>query len=145
MNFSSPSFSDMEFTIHLPCTHFRPANITSHFEESIMMGTRDISGSDITRFKNVVISAAASSRPSSIFTSITSAPSSTCLRAIPKASSYFFSFIRRRNLREPATLQRSPTLTNFISGVSSSSSRPESHRYSDGEAGTCGCFPRIIS
>ena len=31
------------------------------------------------------------------------------------------------NLREPATLQRSPTFTKLISGFTSSSSSPESH------------------
>ena len=124
----SPSFSEIELTIHFPCTHFSPARITSHLEESIITGTRAISGSDATRLRKVVISSAASSNPSSMLTSITNAPSSTCLRAIDKASSYFFSFIKRRNLREPATLQRSPTLTKLISGVTSNSSSPESQR-----------------
>ena len=71
----------------------------------------------------------------SIFTSITKAPSSTCLRAILSASSYFFSLIKRRNLRDPATLHRSPTLIKFISGVCSNSSNPESHSLSGVVAG----------
>ncbi len=33
--------------------------------------------------------------------------------------------MRRRNFREPATLQRSPTLTKLFSGVMVSSSKPE--------------------
>ena len=33
MNFSSPSFIEIEFTTGLPCTHFRPASITWNFEE----------------------------------------------------------------------------------------------------------------
>ena len=33
MNFSSPSFIEIEFTTGLPCTHFRPASITVNFEE----------------------------------------------------------------------------------------------------------------
>ncbi len=35
----------MEFTMPLPCRHFRPASITSHFEESTMNGTFATSGS----------------------------------------------------------------------------------------------------
>ena len=32
-------------TIALPCTHLSPASITDHFEESIITGTRAMSGS----------------------------------------------------------------------------------------------------
>jgi len=42
---SSPSFRLMEFTTALPCTHLSPASITVHLDESIMIGTRAISGS----------------------------------------------------------------------------------------------------
>ena len=35
----------------LPCTHFRPASITLHFELSIMIGTRAMSGSAAIRFR----------------------------------------------------------------------------------------------
>ena len=35
----------IEFTIGLPETHLSPASITSHFELSIITGTRAISGS----------------------------------------------------------------------------------------------------
>ena len=44
-NFSSPSFSEIEFTMPLPCRHFSPASMTSHFEESTMNGTLATSGS----------------------------------------------------------------------------------------------------
>jgi hypothetical protein len=44
-NFSSPSFIEIELTIALPCTHFRPASMTDHFELSIITGTRAMSGS----------------------------------------------------------------------------------------------------
>ena len=44
-NFASPSLSEMELTIPLPCRHFRPASMTSHLEESIMKGTLATSGS----------------------------------------------------------------------------------------------------
>ena len=39
-NASSPSLREIEFTMALPCRHFRPASITSHLEESTMTGTR---------------------------------------------------------------------------------------------------------
>lgn len=42
----------------------------------------------------------------------------------------FLSLIRRKNLREPATLQRSPTFTKLFSGFTSRSSSPESQRFS---------------
>ena len=35
----------------LPWMHFRPASITDHFEESIMIGTRAMSGSEAIRFR----------------------------------------------------------------------------------------------
>ncbi len=55
MKASSPSFIEIELTMHLPCTHFRPASITWKFDESIMIGTRAISGSAAIRFRNVTI------------------------------------------------------------------------------------------
>ena len=51
MNGSSPSFRLMELTIALPCTHFSPASITVHLEESSMIGTRAMSGSAATRLQ----------------------------------------------------------------------------------------------
>jgi hypothetical protein len=50
---SSPSFMLIELTIGLPCTHFSPASITSHFELSIITGTRAMSGSAAIRFRKV--------------------------------------------------------------------------------------------
>jgi hypothetical protein len=44
---------EIELTMHLPCTHFRPASITSHLELSIITGTRAISGSAAIRFRKV--------------------------------------------------------------------------------------------
>ena len=38
-------FGDEELTIDFPCTHFSPASSTDHFELSIMIGSRAISGS----------------------------------------------------------------------------------------------------
>ena len=104
-----------------------------------------MSGSPASIFRNTVISASASSRPSSMFISISCAPSSTCLRAMSSASPYFFSFIRRRNLREPATLQRSPTLMKFMLSFTTRRSRPESHSSAGFATGTRGCTPLTIA
>ncbi len=76
----------IELTTHLPCTHFRPASITSHFEESIMTGTREMSGSAAISFRKVVIAAFESSIASSMLTSISCAPFSTCWRATDSAA-----------------------------------------------------------
>ena len=76
----------IELTIGLPETHFRPASITDHFELSIMIGTRAMSGSAAISFRKVTIAASASSRPSSMLTSITCAPFSTCWRATSTAA-----------------------------------------------------------
>ena len=115
----------MELTTHLPCTHFRASSITEKREESIIQGMRATSGSDAMRLRKCFISAVASSKPSSMLTSIKLAPSRTCLRAMPRASSYCFSFIRRKNLRLPATLQRSPTFMN-MPATGLKASKPES-------------------
>ena len=75
----------IELTIGLPDTHLRPASITLHFELSIMIGTRAMSGSAAISLRKVVIASTASSRPSSMLTSITCAPFSTCCRATSTA------------------------------------------------------------
>ena len=49
-----------------------------------------------------------------MFMSMMVAPSSICLAAIWRASSYFPSEMRRANLREPATLVLSPTLVKLL-------------------------------
>ena len=76
----------IELTIALPCTHFSPASMTVHFELSIITGTREISGSDAIRLRNVVIAFSESSRPSSMLMSMICAPFSTCSRAIDSAA-----------------------------------------------------------
>jgi hypothetical protein len=73
-------------TTHLPCRHFSPASITDHFEESIITGTREMSGSEATRLRKVVIAFAESSIASSMFTSMICAPFSTCWRATASPS-----------------------------------------------------------
>ena len=96
----------------LPCTHFKPASITSHLEESTIIGTLEISGSEAIKFKKRDIAALESNMPSSILISITCAPASTCKRATSKASSYNSSLIKRLKRSDPVTLVRSPTLVN---------------------------------
>ena len=129
----------MELTTHLPCTTCNPASIISHLELSIIMGTLEISGSAITRFKNLTIAFLPSMSPSSMLMSIICAPPSTCSLATSKASSNFSSFINRRNFLEPATLVRSPTLIKFVSGVTTNGSRPLSFKK------RCSFFPLISS
>ena len=85
-NASSPSFRLIELTMGLPCTHLSPASITDHLEESIMTGTRAISGSPAMRLSSLVMAAGESSMPSSMFTSIICAPLATCWRAMSTAA-----------------------------------------------------------
>jgi hypothetical protein len=75
----------IELTIGLPETHLSPASITDHFELSIITGTRAMSGSAAISLRKVVIASTASSRPSSMLTSTTCAPFSTCWRATSTA------------------------------------------------------------
>ena len=124
--------------------HLRPARITFQSDESTINGRRAMSGSPASMFRNVTISLPASSKPSSMFISMSCAPSSTCLRAMSSASLYFFSFIKRRNFLEPATLQRSPTLMKFMLLFTTSLSSPESHSSSGFATGIRGCTPSVI-
>jgi len=70
----------------LPCRHFSPASITGHLDESIITGTREMSGSEATSDRNLVIAFSESSIASSMFTSISCAPFSTCWRATARPS-----------------------------------------------------------
>ena len=78
---SSPSLSEIELTIGLPCVVRRPVSMTSHFELSIISGTRLMSGSEAMSLVKRSIAATPSIIPSSMLTSITCAPASTCWRA----------------------------------------------------------------
>ncbi len=84
---SSPSFIEMELTIGLPCTFLRPASITSHFEESTISGTLLMSGSEAMSLRKRSIAATPSIMPSSMLTSMTCAPFSTCCAATVSAVS----------------------------------------------------------
>jgi hypothetical protein len=59
----------------------------AHFDESIMIGTRAMSGSLATRLRKRTIAASPSSMPSSMLMSMICAPASTCWRAMTSASS----------------------------------------------------------
>ena len=98
------------------------------------MGTLDMAGSEAIRRRNVSIQASESNNPSSMFTSIIWALSSTCWTATDNASSYFSSLIKLANLLEPATLVRSPTLTKRESSLIFKGSRPLS-RVNTGNSG----------
>ena len=76
----------IELTMALPCTHFRPASMTLHLELSIISGTREMSGSEAMRLRNVCIAFSESSRPSSMLMSRICAPFSTWLRATASAA-----------------------------------------------------------
>ena len=61
--------------------------MTSHFEESIISGTRQMSGSLLTRRTKRRIAATPSIMPSSMLMSMICAPLSTCWRATDSAVS----------------------------------------------------------
>ncbi len=114
----------MELTTGLPWTHFRPASMTDHFELSIMIGRRAISGSVATRLRNRVIARSESSIPSSMFTSRRLAPPRTWSSATSAAWAKSSALIRRRNRAEPVTFVRSPIIWKLLSGRMVSVSRP---------------------
>ena len=82
LNNSSPTFKDIEFTMHFPWHHFKPANTISNLDASSMKGTLATSGSVTAILTNFCIAARPSNMPSSTLISITWAPSSTCFLAI---------------------------------------------------------------
>lgn len=100
--------------------------MTSHFELSTITGTRAMSGSLAMRLRKRTIAALLSSMASSMFTSITCAPFSTCWRATASASSNWPLRIMRAKAFEPVTLVRSPMLTNNVPSPMETGSRPES-------------------
>ena len=78
---------EIELTIGLPWTFFRPASMTSHLEESTITGTRLMSGSLAISLVKRSIAATPSIIPSSMLTSMTCAPFSTCWAATVSAVS----------------------------------------------------------
>ena len=121
----------------LPCTHFSPASITAHLDESIISGTRAISGSDAIRLRNFVMACCESSMASSMLMSITCAPFSTCCRPRCQAVVVIaFEDQALANFCEPVTLVRSPTFTNNESSPMLNGSRPDS-RHSTSSSESC--------
>ena len=109
----------------LPWTQRKPASSTVHLDESIMIGTRLMSGSEAIRLRKSTMSFSESSMPSSMQISMIWAPFSTCCLAMASAASRFCSSLTSfRNCGEPATLVRSPTFTKFTSLVMLNGSRP---------------------
>ena len=100
--------------------------MTSHLEESIIIGTLAISGSEAIRFKKRTIAAFESNIASSMLISIICAPFSTCCLATFKASSNRLFKMSRANTLEPVTLVRSPILTNRMCDSRLKASKPES-------------------
>ena len=121
---ASPSLRLIELTMPLPWMAWSPASITGHFELSIITGTRAISGSVAMRCRNSRMACSASSRPSSMFTSMMLAPPRTWSSATAAASPNWPSLMRRRNLAEPDTLVRSPIIVKLLSGRMVNTSRP---------------------
>ena len=78
---------EIELTIGLPWMQRRPASITSHLEESTITGTRLMSGSLAISLVKRSIAATPSIMPSSMLTSMTWAPASTCCPATESAVS----------------------------------------------------------
>ena len=116
----------IELTIALPCTQRSPASMTLHFDESIMIGTRDMSGSLAIRFRKRTIAAWLSSIASSMLMSMICAPFSTCWRATASACSKSPLRIMRAKALDPVTLVRSPMFTNSERALIATGSRPAS-------------------
>ena len=78
---------EIEFAIGLPWTTLRPASMTAHLDESTITGTRLMSGSLAISLRKRSIAATPSIMPSSMLTSMTCAPFSTCCPATDRAVS----------------------------------------------------------
>ena len=115
--------------------------MTDHRELSTMIGTRAISGSVATMFRNVVMAASESSIASSMFTSMMFAPLRTCSVATSSAVVRSPEAIRSAKRREPVTLVRSPIIVKFESGRRTSGSRPASRVCSSGGGTSRGALP----
>ena len=102
--------------------------MTLHFELSIMIGIRAISGSLPIRFRKRTIAASESIIASSMLTSRRFAPPCTCWRATASAASKSPAKISFENFGEPVMLVRSPMTANPNSGVILSGSRPDRER-----------------
>ena len=124
-NSSSPSLSEIELTIPLPCRHCRPASSTVHFELSIITGqARRPRARWRSRSGTCASPAPPSSRSASMLTSIRFAPPRTCSSATATAPPKSSASIRRRKRAEPVTFVRSPIRTKPVSAPISNGSSP---------------------
>mmetsp|Transcript_134954 Transcript_134954/g.288705 ORF Transcript_134954/g.288705 Transcript_134954/m.288705 type:complete len:205 (+) Transcript_134954:2360-2974(+) len=124
-NSSSPTFREMEFTMHLPCTHFKPSSITGHLDESIMNGNLATFGSVTHKRMNLPIAVLPSIKSESKLKSRMSALFSHCARHTSIASSHLFASTSFLNFGDPIKLHRSPTHWNPISGFTKHGSKPD--------------------
>ena len=128
MNFSSPSFMEMEFTMHLPCTHFNPASMISNLEQSIMIGIFAISGSLCNKVQE---SGHCLYTIQQCIIHIHIQYLCAAFYLLPCNAQCFFIFIfpdKTCKFLEPVTLVRSPTFTKFVSGRTTNGSNPESRK-----------------
>ena len=119
--------------------------MTLHLDESIIIGTLQISGSDAIKRKKVAMVFSASNMASSILTSTICAPLATCSRAISSAWPYSPSRINRANFADPATLVRSPTLTKPVTSFNFKGSKPLSADWGAASGTTRGFAPSKVS
>ena len=98
--------------------------MTDHFDESIITGTRVISGSPAIIRSKVCMDCSPSSMASSMLTSMTWAPFITCWRATVTAAGKSPSRTNLAKRADPATLVRSPMLTKPTESLNSNASRP---------------------
>ncbi len=116
--------------------------MTSHFDESTITGTRLMSGSDAMRLRNRTIASTPSIMPSSMLTSITCAPFSTCWRATVRAVEKSPALIRLRKRADPVMFVRSPTFTKRVSSTTVTGSSPARRRAGVVVGGTRGRLVR---
>ena len=112
---TSPSFREIEFTMHLPCALLRPERIVSQSEESIIRAAFATEGSFCMWRTNFSISTFESRRASSMLMSIIEAPFSIWSAATWRAWSYSPEAMRRANFLDPATFVLSPILQKLPS------------------------------
>ena len=142
---SSPSFSEIELTIGLPCTQRSPAWMAVQRELSTMIGSVAASGSVPRMFRNVVIASTESRRSASMFTSRMFAPPRTCSSATSVPPWKSFPSMSERKRAEPVTFVRSPIATNVVPSKISNGSSP-AKRVSGRRVGTLrGGSPRTAS
>ena len=106
-----------------------------------MNGTAAMSGSPAAYNRKRFMAAGASSRASSMLMSMMAAPFSIWWRAMAIAPGISSALTMFRNLRDPATLVRSPILMKFLSREAVNALRPERRSRRGRDGGTRGFTP----